>query len=82
MNRSFHWPEVDCVVVNRDGGESLFAALRSLKEQVGIDLSILVVDNGSSAAERQRLSREAPEVRVLPFPRNLTDVWRLPRDWC
>ena len=71
MNRSFHWPEVDCVVVNRDGGESLFAALRSLKEQVGIDLSILVVDNGSSAAERQRLSREVPEVRVLPFPRNL-----------
>jgi GT2 family glycosyltransferase len=71
LSRQFHLPDVDCVVVNRDGGESLFAALRSLEKQVGIDLSIVVVDNGSSSVERERLSREAPAVHVLPFPRNL-----------
>jgi GT2 family glycosyltransferase len=71
LSRQFHLPDVDCVVVNRDGGESLFAALRSLEKQVGIDLSIVIVDNGSSSPERERLAREAPTVHVLPFPRNL-----------
>ena len=71
LSRQFHLPDVDCVVVNRDGGESLFAALRSLEKQVGIDLSIVIVDNGSSSLERERLAREAPAVHVLPFPRNL-----------
>jgi GT2 family glycosyltransferase len=71
LSRQFHLPDVDCVVVNRDGGESLFAALRSLERQVGIDLSIVIVDNGSGSAERERLAREAPAVHVLPFPGNL-----------
>lgn len=62
---------MDCVVVNRDGGDALFTALRSLKAQTGIDLSIVVVDNASQPAERERLAREAPEVRVVPFSRNL-----------
>ena len=70
-NRSFRLPDVDCIVVNRDGGDPLFAALRSLEEQTGIDLSIVVVDNGSGSAERERLAREAPEVRVIAFSRNL-----------
>lgn len=71
MSPPFQLPEVDCIVVNRDGGDSLFAALRSLESQEGIDLSIVVVDNASSPAERERLAREAPEVRVVPFSRNL-----------
>ena len=58
-------------MVNRDGGDALFAALRSLKAQSGIDLSIVVVDNASQPAERERLAREAPEVRVIAFSRNL-----------
>ncbi len=71
MSPPFQLPEVDCVVVNRDGGDSLFAALRSLEAQTGIDLSIVVIDNASSAAERERLARETPEVRVIGFSRNL-----------
>ncbi|HEY6099152.1 MAG TPA: glycosyltransferase family 2 protein [Anaeromyxobacter sp.] len=71
MSRTFHLPDVDCVVVNRDGGDSLFAALRSLQAQEGIDLSIVVVDNGSRPAERERLGRETPSVRVVSFSRNL-----------
>lgn len=66
-----HLPDVDCVVVNRDGGEALFAALRSLEEQTGVDLSIVVVDNDSQPAERERLAREAPEARLVTFSRNL-----------
>ncbi len=66
-----HLPEVACVVVNRDGGEALFAALKSLEAQQGIDLSIVVVDNASRPGERERLAREAPEARVVPFSENL-----------
>jgi len=62
---------VDCVVVNRDGGESLFSAIRSIQAQTAVDLSIVVVDNGSRAEERERLAREAPGARVVAFSRNL-----------
>jgi GT2 family glycosyltransferase len=71
MSRAFHLPDVDCIVVNRDGGDSLFAALRSLQAQDGIDVSIVVVDNASQPSERERLAREAPFVRVVSFSRNL-----------
>ena len=71
MSPPFKPPDVDCVVVNRDGGESLFAALHSLEAQTGIDLSIVVIDNASAPAERERLAREVPEVRVVPFSMNL-----------
>jgi GT2 family glycosyltransferase len=71
LSRSFHLPDVHCVVVNRDGGDALFRALRSLESQTGVDLSIVVVDNGSAPAERERLALETPEVRIVPFPRNL-----------
>jgi GT2 family glycosyltransferase len=71
LSPPFQLPEVDCVVVNRDGGDALFAALHSLEAQQGIDLSIVVVDNGSSQGERERLARETPEVRVVAFSRNL-----------
>lgn len=67
----FHLPDVDGVVVNRDGGEALFAALRSLQAQRDVDVSILVVDNGSLPAERERLAREVPEARVVAFSQNL-----------
>jgi GT2 family glycosyltransferase len=62
---------VDCIVVNRDGGDSLFDLLASLERQTGIDLSIVVVDNASRDTERERLAREAPEARVVSFSRNL-----------
>jgi hypothetical protein len=62
---------VDCVVVNRDGGEALFDALRSVRAQIGIDLSLVVVDNGSRTDERERLAREVPSARVVAFSRNL-----------
>lgn len=59
------------MVVNRDGGEALFAAIRSLQTQKEVDVSILVVDNGSEPAERERLAREAPEARLVAFSHNL-----------
>ncbi len=62
---------MDCVVVNRDGGEAFFAALSSLKAQAGVDASILVVDNASKPAERERLAREFGEARLVAFSRNL-----------
>ena len=71
MSPPFQLPDVDCVVVNRDGGEAFFAALSSLRSQAGVDVSIVVVDNASRPAERERLAREFPESRVVAFSRNL-----------
>jgi len=64
-------PDVDCIVVNRDGGESLFAAIRSIQAQIGVDLSIVIVDNASRPAELERIALEAPAVRLVTFSRNL-----------
>jgi GT2 family glycosyltransferase len=64
-------PDVDAVVVNRDGGSALFRALASLERQTGVALSVVVVDNGSSPEERARIAREAPAARVVAFSRNL-----------
>ena len=58
-------------MVNRDGGGALFRALASLERQKGVSLSLVLVDNGSSAGERARIAREAPAARVIGFSRNL-----------
>ncbi len=63
--------DVDAVVVNRDGGDSLFRALSSLREQRGIGVAVVVVDNASGAAERRRLAALSPAPRVIAFSRNL-----------
>jgi len=71
LSPQFQPPDVDCVVVNRDGGDAFFAALASLKSQNGVDAAILVVDNASQAAEREKLAAEFPEARLVTFSRNL-----------
>jgi GT2 family glycosyltransferase len=71
LNPPFQIPDVDCVVVNRDGGNAFFAALSSIRSQRGVDASVVVVDNASQGSERERLKKEFPEVRLVAFPRNL-----------
>jgi GT2 family glycosyltransferase len=58
------------VIVNRDGGEALFRALASCREQRGPSVEIVVIDNGSRPAERERVARDFPGVRVVSFSRN------------
>ena len=64
-------PDIDAVVVNRDGGDALFRALASLERQQDVRLSAVVIDNASSEAERRRIAAEAPFARVIGFSRNL-----------
>jgi len=71
LSRSLALPDVDAVVINRDGGDALFRALDSLAAQTGVNVSAVVVDNGSSAAERQRIAAERPSTRVIAFSGNL-----------
>jgi GT2 family glycosyltransferase len=68
---SFAPADVDAVVVNRDGGDALFRALSSLREQRGVGVSVVVIDNASSAAERQRLAALDPAPRIVTFSKNL-----------
>ena len=58
-------------MVNRDGGDALFRAIASLERQKGVAVSVVVVDNGSQAAERGRLASESPAARVIAFSSNL-----------
>ncbi len=62
---------MDCVVVNRDGGDAFFEALSALQSQSGVDASIVVVDNDSRPEERERLAADFGSARVVTFPRNL-----------
>jgi len=71
LSGSPHLPDVDAIVVNRDGGDALFRALASLERQTGAAVSLLVVDNASREDERARIAREAPAARVVGFSRNL-----------
>jgi hypothetical protein len=71
LSGSSQLPDVDCVVVNRDGGDALFRALASLARQKDVTIAAVVVDNGSATAERERIVREAPAARVIAFSRNL-----------
>jgi GT2 family glycosyltransferase len=71
LTRSLALPDVDAVIVNRDGGDALFRALDSLAAQTGVAVSAVVVDNGSSAAERARIAAERPSTRVIAFSGNL-----------
>ena len=71
MSPASSLPDVDCIVVNHDGGDSLLAAIRSIQCQTEVDLSIVVVDNASRPEERERIAREAPGARLVAFSRNL-----------
>ena len=71
MSPPFQLPDVDCVVVNHDGGDAFFTALSSVRSLSGVDASIFVVDNASDPAEREKLTRDFPEVRLVAFSRNL-----------
>jgi len=63
--------DVDAVVVNRDGGDALFRALSSLRDQRDIGVSVVVVDNASGEAERARIAALDPAPRIIAFSRNL-----------
>ena len=60
-------PDIDAIVVNRDGGDALFRALASLERQKDVRLSAVVIDNASREAERRRIHkvrmRLAPEAQ-------------------
>jgi GT2 family glycosyltransferase len=71
LSGSSHLPDVDAIVVNRDGGEALFHALASLESQRGVNLSVVVVDNASHPAERAAIAKSAPAARLIGFSQNL-----------
>ncbi len=64
-------PLVSVVVLNWNGGDDLLACLRSIGEQRGVELEVVLVDNASTDGSVGRALELWPSLRVLRNPRNL-----------
>ena len=58
------------IVLNWNGRDLLDACLGSLSGQLGADVELIVVDNGSRDGSAAYLRREWPQVRLLALPGN------------
>ena len=63
---------VSVIIPNWNGAEHLPTCLESLRQQTlkGVEIEILVVDNGSTDGSLQLMEREYPEVAVLALGEN------------
>lgn len=64
-------PLVSVVVLNWNGGDDLLACLRSLVEQCGVELEVVLVDNASTDGSVESALEIWPSLRVLRNSRNL-----------
>ena len=64
-------PVISVVLLNWNGAHLLPTCLDSLRAQTFQDFEIIMPDNGSTDASRELVAERYPEVRVIPFPRNL-----------
>ena len=62
---------IGVVIPNWNGRHLLPFCLQALTCQEGVELDVVVVDNGSEDGSRDWLAREYPLVRVLSLPANL-----------
>ena len=60
-------PDVDVVIPVRNGGRLLSEAVASVLDQEGVDVRVIVVDDGSTDGAPQRLRRD-PRLTVLSGP--------------
>ncbi len=63
-------PLVSVVIPNWNGAHHLPTCLDSLRHQEYTPLEILVVDNASTDASRELVTRDYPEVRLIVLPQN------------
>ncbi|MGH9442389.1 MAG: glycosyltransferase family 2 protein [Thermoanaerobaculia bacterium] len=71
LNNGDELKSISAIVINRNGGSALLRCLESLAGQEDPVLEVLVIDNDSSAAERDEVRRRFPEVRLVGFSSNL-----------
>jgi len=64
-------PDIDAIVVNRDGGDALFRALASLERQKDVRLSAVVIDNASIDGTVDLLEQFAEQCRIYYNDENL-----------
>jgi GT2 family glycosyltransferase len=62
---------IRAVVVNYNGGDEVLACLRALQDSDGVDLEVVVVDNGSADGSPERIEASLPTVRLVRSPSNL-----------
>ncbi len=65
-------PEVSVVILNLNGGDLTREAIKSALDQRGVDLEVIVVDNGSSDGSREKLAAEFKgRIRMIENQSNL-----------
>ena len=65
-------PEASVVILNWNRGELTREAILSVLNQRGVELEVIVVDNGSSDGSREKLKAEfAGRIRLIENPANL-----------
>lgn len=69
--------DVDCVVLNFNGGDLVIRTIQSLQRQCGIRCGLIVVDDGSTDGSPEEIMRLYPQVRMYRNERNARDVNRL-----
>lgn len=63
-------PQLSVIIPNWNGASLLPSCLESLRQQTYDDFEIVVVDNASTDESLDLLSREYPEVQVVPLTEN------------
>ena len=64
-------PPVSCIVLNWNGGEDTVKCLNALKECTYPDLTVIVVDNGSTDDSVARIRAAHPDLLLLESGKNL-----------
>ncbi len=58
-------PRVSVVIPNFNAGRYIAATLRSVYAQQGVELEVIVVDDGSSDGSAEQVERDFPQVRLI-----------------
>ncbi len=64
-------PRIHAVVLNYNQHANAVRAMQQLRASAGIEVDVLIVDSGSSAADREALQRDVSAERLLLLPDNV-----------
>src|SRR5207245_7081537 len=64
-------PRIDIVIVNWNGGQSVIRCLEAVGTQLGVDVAVTCIDNGSTDGSADALIRRFPAVNLIRLSSNI-----------